>query len=264
MFYFLFSGENGYMLNLYGLLGRLFVYDDYIIIDGVQTQSQAISFPIVLSFLLIAAFVGYLIGGINTAVIVSGKMYSEDIRTQGSKNPGFANMMRTYGGKAAAITFAGDFIKAVVAVTIGWVLFGYIGALSGGFFAFIGHIFPLYYKFRGGKGIVCLAGILFMLDWRMFLICLAVFIVAVLVTKYISFGSVLSSMTLPIFMSRMYSGANLDMARIKAIAVFCAIVAAVIVIIKHWGNLKRIFDGTESKFEFKKSKKRADGSSASE
>ena len=263
MLYFLFSFENGFNLNHLGLLGQLFASDTYAEINGAVAMGKVIPLPIVLALLLLSAFIGYLMGSINTAVIVSGKMYNEDVRSYGSGNAGFSNMMRNYGKKASLITLAGDFLKTVVAVMIGWVLYGYAGAVTGGFFTFIGHIFPMFFKFRGGKGVVCLASVIFMLDWRLFLIAVAIFVVAVLVTKYISFGSVLSGMTLPLFMSRVYGGTLTPQGlRLKSYATILAFIAVVILVFKHKENLKRIFNGTESKFEFKKSKKESAASQA--
>ncbi|MBR3999134.1 MAG: glycerol-3-phosphate acyltransferase, partial [Clostridia bacterium] len=121
-------------------------------------------------------------------------------------------------------------------------------AYIAGFACFIGHIFPVFYKFRGGKGILCLTAILLMLDWRIFLILLVIFVLSVACTKYISFGSVLCSMLFPLILNRMN---NTGLFLIE----FVAMAIAVVVVIKHLGNLKRIFEGTESKFAFKKSKK---------
>ncbi len=204
-----------------------------------------------LGLILLYVFVPYLIGSINSAIIVSKVMYNDDIRKYGSGNAGFTNMMRTYGKKAAFITFAGDILKTIVAVLIGWCTLGYLTAYIAGFACFIGHIFPVFYGFRGGKGILCLTAILLMLDWRIFLILLVIFVLSVACTKYISFGSVLCSMLFPLILNRMN---NTGLSLIE----FVAMSIAVVVVIKHLGNLKRIFNGTESKFEFKKSKKAAD------
>jgi len=201
-----------------------------------------------LGLVLLYVFVPYLLGSINTAIITSKIMYNDDIRKYGSGNAGFTNMMRTYGKKAAYITFAGDILKTIVAVLIGWCTLGYLTAYIAGFACFIGHIFPVFYRFRGGKGILCLTAILLMLDWRIFLILLAIFVLSVACTKYISFGSVLCSMLFPLILNRMN---NTGLFLIE----FVAMAIAVVVVIKHLGNLKRIFEGTESKFAFKKSKK---------
>ncbi len=205
--------------------------------------------------LVIYLFVPYLLGSINTAVIVSKLMYHDDIRKYGSGNAGFTNVMRTYGQRAAVITFVGDIGKTIVAIMVGWCFFGYLSAYIAGFACLIGHVFPCFYQFRGGKGVLCATAMVFMLDWRLFLILVALFVIAVAVTKYISFGSVLCVMVYPILLNRMNT-TGLGLIEIIALA------TAVVVIVKHRENLKRIFNGTESKFSFKKSKKSADGGTA--
>lgn len=204
-----------------------------------------------IALIFVYVFIPYLLGSINTAIIVSDKLYRDDIRNYGSGNAGSTNMMRTYGRKAAIITFVGDILKTCVAVLIGWCVFGYLTAYIAGFACFIGHIFPVFYRFKGGKGIVCLSAMLLMLDWRILLILVVIFVCCVACTKYISFGSVLCSMLFPIILNRMN---NTGLYLIE----FVALASAIIVVVKHRANLKRIFEGTESKFEFKKSKELPD------
>ncbi len=206
--------------------------------------------PLIPSMLLVLVYVliPYLLGSINTAILVSKHFYHDDIRNYGSGNAGFTNVMRTYGKKAAIITLVGDILKTVLAVLIGWCVFGYLTAYIAGFACFIGHIFPVFYNFKGGKGVLCMGAILLMLDWRIFLALFVVFVGIVMATKYISAGSVICSMMFPLMLNRMN---NTGIYMIE----FVAIAIAVIVVIKHRANLKRIFDGTESKFKFKKSQK---------
>ena len=210
-----------------------------------------IPLPVSLLLVLVYIFIPYLLGSVNTAIIVSGVMYHDDIRNHGSGNAGFTNMMRNYGKKAAIITFVGDILKTVLAVLIGWCVFGYLTAYIAGLACLIGHVFPVFYNFRGGKGVVCLATILLMLDWRLFLILLAIFIILVLGTKYISAGSVICAMLFPLILNRMND------TPFKMIEII-ALIIAVIIVVKHRENIKRIFNGTESKFAFKKSRA-ADG-----
>ncbi len=224
-----------YELGAMGLIGYFCDYD---------------ALPLIakLALIFLYVFVPYLLGSINTAMVVSKVMYRDDIRKYGSGNAGFTNVMRTYGKKAAFITFAGDILKTVVAILIGWCTLGYLTAYMAGFACFLGHIFPLYYRFRGGKGILCLTAVLLMLDWRIFLILLVIFAILVLSTKYISLGSIICSMLFPLLLNRMN---NTPVRMIELIALAMAIV----VVVKHWENLKRLFSGTESKFSFKKSEK---------
>ena len=254
MLYFLFSTPAGYNLNHLGV----------IIANGLLgLDTTNITLPIMLAFLLLALFCGYILGSINSALILSGKMYGEDIRTVGSGNAGFTNMMRNYGGRAAYLTFVFDFIKTAVALMIGWVLFGYIGAWTAALGAVFGHIFPLYYNFRGGKGIVCLTATVFMLDWRVFAIEFVVFMVVALSTRFVSLASTISAATIPLFVNRMAfvnktaEGTIIDEnSRLKAVATAVSLIIAVVIVIKHIPNIKRIREGKEGKFTFNKSKKK--------
>lgn len=206
--------------------------------------------PLFVSMLLILVyvFIPYLLGSINTAIIVSKIMYHDDIRKHGSGNAGFTNVMRTYGKKAAIITFVGDLAKTMIAVLIGWCVFGYLTAYIAGLACLIGHVFPIFYGFKGGKGVLCLTAILFMLDWRLFLILLVMFVILVAGTKYISAGSVICAMLFPLLLNRM-NDTPFMMIEMIALAI------AIIIIVKHRANIKRLLNGTESKFSFKKSKK---------
>lgn len=212
---------------------------------------QDVPLPLSLALILVYVLIPYLLGSINTAIIVSGKMYGDDVRTHGSGNAGFTNMMRNYGKKAALLTLVGDLVKTMLAVFIGWCTFGYLTAYIAGLACMIGHVFPVFYGFKGGKGVLCLAGILIMLDWRLFLILFAVFVIIVIGTKYISAGAVIGSMLFPLILNRM-NDTGLRMIE------FIALAMMLIVVLKHRENIKRIFKGTESKFEFKKSVKAED------
>ena len=205
----------------------------------------------------ISEFVQSIVQLVTSAIIVSDKFYHDDIRNYGSGNAGFTNIMRIYGRRAAIVTFVGDFLKTVLAIMIGWCCFGYLTAYIAGFACFLGHIFPVYYRFRGGKGILCLTAMLFLLDWRIFFVLLAIFLLVVAMTKYISFGSVLCSVLYPLLFNRM-NKVLLTLVPHMYLCQLIAVAVAVIVVIKHWGNLRRIFDGTESKFRFKKSRETAE------
>ena len=200
---------------------------------------------------LVIVIAAYLLGSINFAIIISGRKYKQDIREFGSKNAGMTNMMRTYGKKAAGYTLLGDALKAVVACLIGYALLGHLGAYIAGLFCILGHIFPAFYKFKGGKGVVTTAISILMCDPFVFLILIAIFVIIVLCTKYISLGSVICVMLYPILLDRI---SHIFTGRSTPYAVFAIIIAAVVVI-KHWGNIKRLMQGKENKFSFKKSVK---------
>ena len=207
---------------------------------------------IVLSVLcyLVTIVTAYLLGSLNFAIIISGKQYRQDIRDFGSKNAGMTNMMRTYGKKAAGLTLLGDALKAMVSCLLGYALLGQMGSYIAGLFCIIGHMFPIYYRFKGGKGVVTAAVTILMCNPFVFLILFLMFAIIVLCTKYISLGSVMCMLLYPILLDRidrwLFGGSPY---------VWCAALMTVLVVAKHWENIKRLSQGKESKFSFKKSVK---------
>lgn len=215
--------------------------------------------PLVLFVISVAIVIisGYLLGSINFAIIISGRKYKQDIRDHGSKNAGMTNMMRTYGKKAAGLTLLGDALKAVAACLVGYVLIGSLGAYIGGLFSVFGHVFPIFYGFKGGKGVVTAAVTILMCNPIVFLIVLLIFVIIVLFTKYISLGSVVCVMLYPLLLdaiNRIFTG------RSSPFVIF-AMITAVLIVYKHWSNIKRLAAGQESKFSFKKSVKAPEDSS---
>lgn len=215
--------------------------------------------PLVLFVISVAIVIisGYLLGSINFAIIISGRKYKQDIRDHGSKNAGMTNMMRTYGKKAAGLTLLGDALKAAVACLVGYVLLGSLGAYIGGLFSVFGHVFPIFYGFKGGKGVVTAAVTILMCNPIVFLIVLLIFVIIVLFTKYISLGSVVCVMLYPLLLdaiNRIFTG------RSSPFVIF-AMITAVLIVYKHWSNIKRLAAGQESKFSFKKSVKAPEDSS---
>lgn len=208
-----------------------------------------------LAGLLVCIAVGYFLGSLNFALILSGRMYKDDIRNYGSQNAGTTNMMRTYGSKAAGLTILGDALKGIVAVIVGSFLAGHIyGGYAAAFGCVVGHVFPAYYGFKGGKGVATAAAAILMLDWRVFLIVIAIFLLAVVCTRYISLGSVLAAAVFPLL--TFYSYMNGEYVVIGGwFAFVCSLLMALLVILKHHENLSRLAHGTENKFSFKKSKK---------
>ena len=200
-------------------------------------------------FILLTVIASYLLGSVNVSIIISKKFFGEDIREYGSGNAGMTNVMRTYGKKMAALTFGGDFLKAVVASLIGRLFLGFFGAYLAGFFCFLGHIFPCFYKFKGGKGIVTAAAMVLMTDWRIFLILVAVFVLIVAVTKFISLGSVVGLSLYPFVLDRMWG--VFGYGNKPRFVVIFAIGVMILGIWGHRKNIKRIIDHTESKFTFK-------------
>ena len=206
---------------------------------------------------IVLILAGYFLGSINFAIIISSTQYKQDIRDFGSNNAGMTNMMRTYGKKAAAFTFIGDVMKAVVACLLGHIILGQLGAYIAGLFCIVGHIFPIYYKFKGGKGVVTAGVTILMCNPVAFLIVILIFFIIVGFTRYISLGSVMGMLLYPLILDRVdrLILPMIDDTKGSVGGVFAIIMTALIVF-KHWQNIKRLFKGTESKFSFKKSVKR--------
>lgn len=206
----------------------------------------------------IAAVVGYLLGSINTAVLLSKLVYKNDIRTQGSGNAGMTNMQRVYGKKAAILTFLGDFCKGIAAVVIGWLMFKFAGyswqegACIAGGFAVIGHNWPLYFGFKGGKGVLTTFSVLIVITPIPTLIVFALFILVVLVTKYVSLGSILAAVFLPVIV--FFIGDRLLTQGGASPVFFLTLVGSLLIIIRHHANIARLINGTESKLDLHKKK----------
>ena len=222
----------------------------YIADKGFTSSSPQYILLMILSAIC-AIVIPYLLGSINFSIIISKKQYNQDIRDFGSQNAGMTNMMRTYGSKAAGLTLLGDALKAVVAGLLGYVGFGQNGAYFAGLFCILGHLFPVFFRFRGGKGVVTAAMTVLMCNPFVFLILLILFVIIVLFSKYISLGSVMCILIYPVLLNRIdkiFFGVNAM--PYHAIAILIAI----LIVFKHIENIKRLMNGTERKFSFKKSK----------
>jgi len=211
--------------------------------------------------------IGYLLGSVNTAILVSKLVYHEDIRNHGSGNAGMTNMMRTYGKGPAAITFIGDLLKTLIAMTIGTLAVGINGAHFAGLFAVLGHIAPIYHKFKGGKGVTAGGMFILYLDPWAFLAILAIFILVVWGIKYLSLGSIIVAFIFPYLMftlngaraaAFMDDNPGLEVNPYltdRPLHLLIMLIISFVVIFMHRANIKRLASGTESKFSFKKTKK---------
>ncbi|HOJ09914.1 MAG TPA: glycerol-3-phosphate 1-O-acyltransferase PlsY [Clostridiales bacterium] len=188
-------------------------------------------------YYFLAAICGYLLGSINNSLVV-GKFYGVDVRKHGSGNAGTTNTLRTLGGKAALLVLVGDILKAIIACFIGSFLGGLTSVMIGGAFAIIGHNWPLYFGFKGGKGVLTAISVIFYIDWILAVIVLGAFIVVVAITRYVSLGSVIGAAILPVL--------AIIFRRDMEFIIFTVALAA-LVIIKHMPNIKRLLNGTESK-----------------
>ncbi len=199
----------------------------------------------------------YLLGSCNFAIIISRLFYHEDIRTFGSGNAGMTNMLRTYGKNAAAATLVTDAVKTIIATFLGRLVFGIIGAYVAGLFCVLGHVFPVFYKFKGGKGVVTAAVTILMTNWKVGLVLITIFAILVLSTKYISLGSVMGALIYPLILDRMN---RVERIPAPPIVMVFALAITLIVVLKHASNIKRLIAGTENKVSFsKKDRKPAEG-----
>ncbi|NLW65535.1 MAG: glycerol-3-phosphate acyltransferase [Clostridiales bacterium] len=194
-------------------------------------------------FLVLTALVSYCLGGINGAIITSVNYFKKDVRNFGSGNAGLTNFSRTFGEEHVLLVLFVDVVKTIIAVWFGGWLMGRlgladIGKLFAGFCTILGHIYPPYYSFRGGKGSLCSCALAFMVDWRLGLIGIIIFLVVVIFTKYVSLGSIIAVLSLPVVLwSLGFTGLE------GLLGLFCATV----VIFAHRENIKRLLNGTESK-----------------
>lgn len=214
------------------------------------------SIPIALAVLLCAVggIIAYFLGSLNFAVIISKVKFHEDIRKYGSGNAGMTNMLRTYGKAAAAFTLLGDAAKAAVSVMIGTLLCGEAGAYIAGLCCVIGHSFPIYYGFKGGKGIVVTAMTILCLNWLAFVILFAIFVLLVATTKYLSLGSIIGMLLYPLMLNRLYPFTHGGMSE-GAVPAIVSLLNAALVIWLHRENIKRLMQGKENKFSLKKKDK---------
>ena len=201
---------------------------------------------------VIIAVCAYLLGSLSFAIIVSKVTMGKDIRNYGSGNAGLTNAYRTMGAGKTLFVLIGDIAKGAVSVSIGMLLAGPVGKLVAGIFVILGHMFPLYFGFRGGKGVLVGAVMLLLFDWRMFLIAFVLFFLAVAITRWISLGSILGAVSFPITMAIFYR---------DPVLIAMAFGMAVAVIFMHRSNIMRMLRGQENRFSFK-SKKTIDQSGA--
>ena len=197
------------------------------------------------------AVVGYLFGSINSSIIISRLFYKDDIRTHGSGNAGSTNMLRTHGTASGLLTLLFDALKTAIAIIIGAVVFNLPGAYIAGFFCIIGHIYPIFFKFKGGKGVVTVAMTMALTNVTTFLICLGIFLIVVVISKYVSLGSIIAVIAYPFVlfaMLKLYCAEPIE----YYIGIPAAVLIAAIVVFKHRSNIKKIAGHRESKISFTK------------
>ena len=201
----------------------------------------------------IVAIIAYLIGSINFSVILSKRMAGFDLRDKGSGNAGTTNVLRTVGKKAAIITLICDILKGVLAILIAILanklVEGSNGALLvqfAGVAVILGHTFPIFFKFKGGKGVATSLGVLIMSNWQIGLICLVFALILIALTQMVSVGSIAAAILYPVltlFIPQNYI--------IPGNYLIYSVVLAVIIVFNHRENVKRLLKGTENKISFK-------------
>lgn len=195
-------------------------------------------------FYALEALIGYLLGSVSFSVILTKQKYKVDVRNEGSGNAGATNVARVFGMKAGLLTLLFDILKMVIPMALGFVLSGAWGVTVAGAFGIIGHCFPLYFGFRGGKGVSVAATIAMFIDWRVTVLSLLVFIISVAITRIVSISSCLAALSVFALTLVFRSG--------EAAPIVLATFTAALVIFMHRSNLVRLVRGEEKKFSPKK------------
>ncbi len=232
------------------------------LIQVTHSENTVMAGIIIALGVVLCMVIPYLLGSLNFGLIISEKKYHDDIRNHGSGNAGTTNMLRTYGKKAAVLTMVGDMLKAVIAVGLGYLILlvpptvdngeviakaDPLGAAIAGLFVMLGHMFPCFFKFKGGKGVATAAMVILMIHPLSFLICFLVFVIIVVGTKFVSLGSIMGLMLYPIILNA-FAGPRLSN--------FFSVIMALLVVWAHRENIKRLLAGKESKISlFKKKEK---------
>ena len=204
--------------------------------------------PVAFSVLVIV-LLSYFLGCFNGAVLISSFVIRDDIRGHGSGNAGLTNFYRTYGARYALGVILLDMGKTALATMIGGYMFHCLyndwtlGVLVAGLSCIIGHIFPAFYEFKGGKGILAGSVLVIMLDWRMALVAWCLFFLSVVLTRYVSLGSILAAASVGVTAIFLYD---------RPVYIILAIITAALVIWSHRSNVVRLAKGNENKFKFHK------------
>ena len=188
--------------------------------------------------LIVAA--GYLLGSLSASILISRTALGEDVRSKGSGNAGATNMARVYGLGMGFLTLGGDMLKTILATWLGSYLLGDVGLAIGGISCMIGHCFPAFHNFKGGKGISVGAALGLMIDWRVFLAIILVFLIVAFLSRKVSLGSLAASVAITVF-SLIFA--------VSTPKLILAIIAMCIAVFQHRGNIRRLLQGTEPDFK---------------
>ena len=224
---------------------------------------------------LATIIIAYLLGSLNPAIMITKLKTGKDIRTMGAGNAGFTNVLRSVGKGPAIATIVFDYLKGIAAVLIGWWLFSTLtvtndvspieyvkyGRYLAGLFVILGHSFPIFYGFKGGKSVVTANALMLVVDWRVFLIVLGTFLIIFFLTKLISLGSIICAGLYPVYTALItyfcdylpnLGTENELRFRFVLISTACAFAVGALVIFRHKDNLKRLINGEEKRIKAKK------------
>lgn len=201
---------------------------------------------------VIVGIISYLIGSINCSILIS-KIYKSDVRESGSGNAGATNMLRAFGLAIGVITMLGDFLKTLIPLIATRIVFkdqDYWQAMVAfsGFCCSMGHAYPIYFGFRGGKAVTVVAMVLLVVDWRCFVVGVSLFVLTVALTRYVSLGSMIGGLSGPVTLAIVHYN---DLQK-NLLAILCLFALAIMVILLHYENVRRLVKGTERKFKFTK------------
>ena len=209
---------------------------------------------------LIVGIIAYLIGSINFSVLISKKMAGFDVREKGSGNAGTTNMLRSVGKKAAVITLLCDILKGVVSIGIALIAGNIVKNVDkavlvqiAGILVVVGHTFPIFFEFKGGKGVATSLGVIMMINWKIGLICLVFALVIMAFSRMVSMGSVGAAILFPVLTLFINTNFIVEASGMKYF--IFSVILAVMVIFNHRANIKRIANGTENKLSFKNTNK---------
>ena len=226
------------------------------ILFGVEYPSVTLGGALAI---LISAVIPYLLGSINTAVLVSRLFYGADIRTQGSGNGGLTNMLRVYGKKAALFVLLGDMLKTALSILIVGIFYGFsYGAFAfagnsllyvAGTMCIIGHVFPVYFKFKGGKGVLCTATMVLILSPIVFAVLFLTFLLLLAVTHYVSLSSITVGFLYPFVLNRVMALFGI---MAGGLITLLTVLVGLLIFYCHRTNIVRLKEKRENRFYFRK------------
>ena len=226
---------------------------------GLLTEGKGDNIALLIAFVVASAIFSYLFGSLSSAIIVSKALYKEDIRNHGSGNAGLTNMLRTYGGKAAVFTLLGDMLKTALAILFTALLLGFEYkngvSLSGycffsGLCAVLGHVYPIFYGFKGGKGVLVTATMALILSPACFAVLFTLFLIILAISRYVSLGSITVASLFPVCVC-LYI-VFVCQATLPILTVISTVFLGGFIVWCHRSNIGRLLKGNEKKFSIGK------------